>query len=366
MSAEQIGDGGDQTQNQAQGQAQGKWPRVAVLMPVFKPQPTFLLAQLSSLRAQRQADVQVYCIVADQVSGEEISRLAGEAGLAVSLIQPDRALKVTAAIALGLEKALEEGDFDYLAFCDQDDVWLADKVHQQVQILTDRGAGLTYSDALVVDAQDRQELGRLHALERRPRVPSMINLALGNIGTGMTFLMTHDFAVTLQAFLDAEDDEMLHDYQAMILGAQLGQVVFDNRAWVRYRQHVSNLVGLSHVATLWRRAKAVQAVGPENDDHRRLPLPLFLDAPGLLRVSCWYYGRQRRRFMAIRRLEAEIWTRGLKPIGTSLSQRPLPVFGSVFVNLFGRRWVRAFNAIVLLWLMARYPAPRARWKQDGG
>jgi hypothetical protein len=121
-------------------------------MPVFKPQATFLLAQLSSLRAQRQAEVQVYCIVADQVSGEEISHLASKAELTVSLIQPERALKVTEAIALGLEKVLEEGGFDYLAFCDQDDVWLPDKLCQQVHVLTNAGAGLTYSDAHPIQA----------------------------------------------------------------------------------------------------------------------------------------------------------------------------------------------------------------------
>lgn len=339
---------------------------VAVLMPVFKPHAAHLKAQMQSINAQLHLKVRLYCIVADHVSAEQITRIASEVGLSVSLIHPDRPLKVTAAIALGLERAVKDGGFEYLAFCDQDDVWLPDKLQQQVQILIEEGAGLTYSDALVVDADNQRVLGLMHALERRPRVPSLLNLALGNIGTGMTMLMTRDFAAALLTFIVADNNEMLHDYQAMVLGVKLGEVVFDERAWVRYRQHDSNQVGLSWGSKLWRKinlirlsanAATVRRMSESSPDQKVSVKSLlaFLDVTGFWRVWRWLYRKNMRRYFMFREMDEKFRKLGL---GVTMNGRTVNMahaLSAFFSQLLFRRWVRSINALLLIWLMLRYP-----------
>ena len=336
-------------------------------MPVFKPHAPYLKAQMQSIKAQQQSKVRLYCIVADHVSAEQISRIANEVGLSVSLIHPDRPLKVTAAIALGLERAVKDGGFDYLAFCDQDDVWLPDKLHQQVQILIEEGAGLTYSDALVVDADNQRVLGRMHALERRPRVPSLLNLALGNIGTGMTMLMTRDFAATLLTFIVAENNEMLHDYQAMVLGVKLEEVFFDERAWVRYRQHDLNLVGLSWNRKLWRKINTIRLSANEtkalilsekSPDHKVSvkSLSAFLDVPGFWRIWRWFYGKNKSRYFMFGEMDEKFrqLELGLAMNGGTINI--IQLLSAFLSQALCRRWVRSIKALLLIWLMLRYPS----------
>ncbi|RPH15538.1 MAG: glycosyltransferase [Alphaproteobacteria bacterium TMED89] len=347
---------------------------VAVLMPVFKPHAPYLKAQMQSIKAQLQSKVRLYCIVADHVSAEQISRIASEVGLSVSLIHPDRPLKVTAAIALGLERAVKDGGFDYLAFCDQDDVWLPDKLHQQVQILIEEGAGLTYSDALVVDADNQRVLGRMHALERRPRVPSLLNLALGNIGTGMTMLMTRDFAAALLTVIVADNNEMLHDYQAMVLGVNLEEVFFDERAWVRYRQHDSNQVGLSWGSKLWRKINMIRLSANEGTARRMSEsspdqrvsvksLLAFLDVPGFWRIWRWFYGKNMRRYFMFREMDEKIRKLGTGVAINGKSINMAQALSAFLSQLLFRRWVRSIKALLLIWLILRYPLRSVKRKK---
>lgn len=144
-----------------------------------------------------------------------------------------------------------------LAFCDQDDVWLPEKLARAVETLADAPEPTLYAcAALIVDEADRG--GRLTPAPRRP-------LGLGhalaeNTLGGNTMVLSPSAAAALRAaaarLAEAGAPEAGHHdwlcYQ-VIAGAG-GRVIYDPVPGIRYRQHPGNLVGSGQgKGRLWSR-----------------------------------------------------------------------------------------------------------------
>ena len=219
--------------------------QVAVLMPVFKPSVDFLYEQIASIENQKGVEITLCCVVADMVSEEIITNMAAKVGIHLKIFVPQSKLGVTEAIIFGVKSTIDAFEYDYLALCDQDDIWLPTKIKNQINVLKAQDADLTYCDAHVINHNNTKEYGSMHVLEKRPKCPTIYNLATGNIGTGMTFLMTYQFSRTALPFLSKAPKWMLHDYQMMIICSLVGKVYFDERIFVRYRQHGANHTGIA-------------------------------------------------------------------------------------------------------------------------
>lgn len=135
----------------------------------------------------------------------------------------------------------EEIAADYFAFCDQDDVWLADKTQVAIEALaphSDRPA-LYCARTIITDAEGKDVA--LSPLFRRP--PNFANALVQSIGGGNTMVFNraaHDLlreAATRTRFVS-------HDWFAyLIVAGAGGHVTYSEIPHVRYRQHERNLVG---------------------------------------------------------------------------------------------------------------------------
>lgn len=130
-----------------------------------------------------------------------------------------------------------------LALCDQDDVWLAHKLARALAALEqappDRPA-LYCGRCRVVDAGLR-EIG-LTPLPRRPL--SFANALVQNVAGGNTMVLNRAAAALVRA-ANAEAGEVpVHDWwiYQLVTGAG-GQVIFDDRPAILYRQHSGNAIG---------------------------------------------------------------------------------------------------------------------------
>lgn len=132
-------------------------------------------------------------------------------------------------------------DADYVAFCDQDDVWLPEKTQAAVAALQTHGnrPALYCARTIITDAYGR-ELFRSPLFRRRP---DFANALVQSIGGGNTMVFNraaHDLvrqAATRTPFVS-------HDWFAyLIVTGAGGNVVYDEMPHVRYRQHNKNLVG---------------------------------------------------------------------------------------------------------------------------
>lgn len=132
-------------------------------------------------------------------------------------------------------------DADYVAFCDQDDVWLADKTRAAVAALEPHGCrpALYCARTIITDA-DGRELSR-STLFRRP--PDFANALVQSIGGGNTMVFNRA-AYELVRKAAVRTGFVSHDWFAyLIVTGAGGRVTYDETPHVRYRQHGRNLVG---------------------------------------------------------------------------------------------------------------------------
>jgi glycosyltransferase involved in cell wall biosynthesis len=132
-------------------------------------------------------------------------------------------------------------DADYVAFCDQDDVWLADKTRVAAEALAAHGCRpALYCARTIITNEEGQELSR-SPLFRRP--PDFANALVQNIGGGNTMVLNRA-AHQLVREAATRTEFVSHDWFAyLIVAGAGGHVTYDETPHVRYRQHGQNLVG---------------------------------------------------------------------------------------------------------------------------
>lgn len=199
-----------------------------------------LREQLDSFAAQDHADWRL--IVSDDGSRDEGPAILADfaagcaPGQVVTATGPGRGF---AANYLSLLANLPD-DPGWIAFSDQDDVWLPDRLSRGLAALTGDGPAL-YCSRTWVTAADLS--GRvLSPLFRRP--PSFRNALVQNVAAGNTILLNPAAARLMVASARVVPGVVAHDWWAYLLvtGAG-GRVVQDPKPTLLYRQHGGNTIG---------------------------------------------------------------------------------------------------------------------------
>jgi glycosyltransferase involved in cell wall biosynthesis len=212
--------------------------RIAVLLSTYNG-AAYLQAQLDSLRAQQGVDLEVFARD-DGSSDATLEILARHAGRWPGLAAPMRGPNLgPAGSFLALLAAAPEG-FDGYAFCDQDDVWLPDKLARAAERLDGVGGATPALYCSRVMCVDR-------AL--RPLGPAPIkddarfeHLLFENIAFGVTVVMNGAAAAVVRARRPASG-VVMHDWWCALAVSAFGTVIYDVRPGVLYRQHGANQIG---------------------------------------------------------------------------------------------------------------------------
>ena len=155
-------------------------------------------------------------------------------------------LGVCANFACLLEQALH-GGYDYFALADQDDVWQAQKLEQQLEQLqsTEQRLGrttpiLVHSDLQLVDAQLKPLASSFMQQRGLNPAPNLATLLAQNSVTGCTCVGNR---ALLQLALPLPATIAMHDWWLALCAQAAGQLVYWPHATVAYRQHSQNSVG---------------------------------------------------------------------------------------------------------------------------
>ena len=133
---------------------------------------------------------------------------------------------------------------EYIAFCDQDDVWHPDKVAVSLGGLIAIGAELFVHTAAVIDRSGRRA-GYFRQGIKTPAVHAPLELAPWSVFYGCTMM----FPRRLLGLVDLsrrgphtfEHDGLLsHDLWIYFLATSLGRVIADTTPLIEYRQHGRN------------------------------------------------------------------------------------------------------------------------------
>lgn len=132
-------------------------------------------------------------------------------------------------------------DADVIMLCDQDDVWLPNKIQRAVDHLQ----GLSHQPALYCSRLQlvNEELKPIGMSPAWPLPPSFRNALTENIVTGCTCALNRA-ALQLTRKHGNADLIYFHDWWLYLTVAAFGQVIVDPEPTILYRQHGQNAIGM--------------------------------------------------------------------------------------------------------------------------
>ena len=153
---------------------------------------------------------------------------------------------------LNFEKLMLRSKADYIMFCDQDDVWLEDKVEVTIDELINlelkRGKNtpiVVYTDQQIVDES-------LHNIENIARHynSTLFGILCQNHVYGCTMAINK---ILKENVLPFPKYVVGHDYWLALNAAALGEVHFIDYKSMLYRQHSGNVTGGMNNYSLWNK-----------------------------------------------------------------------------------------------------------------
>ena len=201
-------------------------------MAVYRPDPVWLREQLASLNTLEYSPIELLIwndlpddIKSDAVIEQEITNFPYKIYHAKENLGSNSAFEKLTKIAGG----------DYLAYCDQDDIWHRDKLKKLAVAMKHEDATLVCSDMRVIDKN-----GNVIADGIREEHPRQIfdegsgqlrTLLSRNFVTGCTMLVKSDMAKKAIPFLPY----MVHDHWIALWNAIYGKIAVVHEALVDYR-----------------------------------------------------------------------------------------------------------------------------------
>jgi len=156
-------------------------------------------------------------------------------------------IKVVTGVNLGFAKSffklieISSPNAGYIALCDQDDVWLRDKVSRAVEFLSryPREIPALYYSRLAVVDENLKPLG----YTKLPRKGLSFCNALveGPEGSGCTILFNQAALQLLRTF---PTRVYTHDWWIYLVVSGFGNIIYDKESRILYRQHDSNVFGI--------------------------------------------------------------------------------------------------------------------------
>lgn len=222
-------------------------PPVQVLLATYNG-ARFLRQQIDSVLAQEHVAVRI--LARDDGSNDGTQAVLAEYAHALPerfhVLQDD---KRTGSASGNFGLLLQAATGAYAAFCDQDDVWLPDKLAAsmaRMHALEEQHGMqtplLVYTDLRVVDEQLHtvsESLWQSNSLAKA-QTPTLAGLLSENVVTGCTALLNRALIERMQTM---PATAQMHDHWAALIAGSLGAMAAVPRATMLYRQHASNVIG---------------------------------------------------------------------------------------------------------------------------
>ncbi|MCQ8909755.1 glycosyltransferase family 2 protein [Escherichia albertii] len=140
-----------------------------------------------------------------------------------------------------LMKAVDFYKYDYFAFCDQDDFWEHDKVSRAISCIKNTSGPVLYCSRLkVVD-----EFLNFKFLSPFPQKGlSFSNALVENIITGCTCVLNRLAFQRIVERIPESKRIVMHDWWFYLVLINEGTIFFDDRSFIKYRQHGNNIEGM--------------------------------------------------------------------------------------------------------------------------
>ncbi len=217
--------------------------KVAILLSVYHPDEVYLEKQLRSLNEQTYPNLEL--LIWNDLPGEPVNR-----GLVEKCITSFPVRYCDNGRNNGYCKAFENlvsiCDAEYLAFCDQDDIWLPDKLSECVAAIKKEGALAAVCDRAIIDKNDRITCESNHHHSRR----KYDNWETGEDITTQEAFMCYGPGLCIVAQTSAAKScipfcsETGHDKWLLLCFSAMGKIAFVDKPLVQYRRYGKNVSGI--------------------------------------------------------------------------------------------------------------------------
>jgi hypothetical protein len=220
--------------------------RVQILLATYNGE-AYLRELLDSLLCQTDADFEI--LAADDGSTDGTLAALREFEARVPGKTRIVATGRVGGVTRNFMRLVDAADAPYVMLCDQDDVWLPNKVETMLPAIqgiesdsAPRTPVLVHSDLRVVDDQLQDinpSLFSFMALE--PEKTDLCSLLLRNQVTGCTTILNHALLERVQG--SDPDAMVMHDWWIALVAAAFGRTGVVREATILYRQHGGNTLG---------------------------------------------------------------------------------------------------------------------------
>lgn len=218
--------------------------KVDILLSVYKPNKKYLIEQLKSLNDQNYPNIEV--IINDDCPEFPCDHEIFESYLTkvpYRFLQQD---KKNLNYTKSFEKLVKASTGDFIAFCDQDDIWFPNKISRSVETLKKENALLVASDRQIIDG-DGNVLVYKYRDEHHDQTESWHtgdDIATRNLiithAVGMALVARGNFARSILPFSTYTG----HDKWIISCASVEGKVAFIDEPLVQYRRHGHNVSGV--------------------------------------------------------------------------------------------------------------------------
>ena len=237
-------------------------PRIAVCLAAFNG-VRYLQEQINSVFAQTSVAITLFVSVDRSSDGtEEWFRNLQTRNGNVVLLPCGEVFGGAAPNFFRLIREVNFSPFDYVAYADQDDVWVPQKLHRAVTTMLEQGADGYSSDVVAF-----WESGKTRYI-KKSYSQQRWDFLFESAGPGCTFVVSRQLAIDMQCLLQQHLQKTLcvglHDWFTYAFARAHGyKWVIDTYGGLMYRQHGDNQVGVNAGARalVWRAKKVLNGWG---------------------------------------------------------------------------------------------------------
>lgn len=219
-------------------------PSFAVLLAAYNGM-RFIEEQISSILQQENVDIYLFISV-DESSDYTLAWCEGLSlkDSRVTVLTPGGRFGGAANNFFRLIRDVDFSHFDFLAFADQDDIWLPGKLSRAHEILSKTGAHAYSGNVVAFWPSGRKVF--IEKSQDQVRWDFLFEAA----GPGCTYVIRKDLGCSIQSFIKSHWDDVqkigLHDWFTYAFARANGyRWVIDDFAGMLYRQHEQNQVGVN-------------------------------------------------------------------------------------------------------------------------
>ncbi len=224
-------------------------PLISIVLCTYNGEK-YIDEQVASLLAQTYQPIEI--IICDDASTDNTPGVLAKSNnnARVEIISNNSNKGLTANIQL----ALQQTTGDFIALCDQDDIWKLNKLELMMNAIADDL--LIYSDSELVDEHGNDMQKKLSGLRNMHTGNNTLGFAFNNCVWGHTIL----FNRSLLSHILPIPDNVPHDSWIGFVAAAEKRIVFLNTSLTMYRQH-------SNTVTSTLPKKAVSSDRLKQQDH---------------------------------------------------------------------------------------------------